>query len=169
MNQRFIIMFLGVLVLFVAGCGGEKKPDGMPAIYPTTITFTQDGSPLVGATVTLVAQDQANTQWPSGGATDNNGVLRVKTKGFDGAPVGTFKVVVTKTETEGTAVAVELSDAAGAKPAASGGDQKSYYLVEKDYRSAATTTLTLEVKSGKNAETFDLGKAIREPIPVYTN
>lgn len=164
MNQRIFIFFLSVLMLSLVGCGGVKKPAGMPALHPTTLTLTQEGTPLAGATVTLVSQNKAVSQWQSGGATDAKGVIRIKTSGFDGAPEGTFKVVVTKTETEGTATVTQSSDEAGAKPSVSGGGQKSYEVVEKEYRSAVTTKLTLEVKAGKNAETFDVGKAVREQI-----
>jgi len=169
MNQRFFISFLIVLVLFIAGCGGVKKPDGMPTLYKTTLTFTQDGTPLAEATVTLVPVEGAVT-WSAGGMTDSNGVLKVKTQTqFDGAPAGNYKITVSKTETEGKAEMVESSDAANVRPVAATGNVKTYYLVDKKYRTAKDSSLTLEVKSGKNEETFDLGPAVRELIPVYNN
>jgi len=140
----------------------------MPPLHPTALTLTQEGVPLAGASVTLSPQDASNSQWSLGGSTDSNGVLNVQTQGFKGAPAGTFKITVSKTETEGTAVAAGTSDRGGAKPAAGGGT-KSFHLVDKKYRSAGTTDLTLEVKAGRNAQTFDLGPAIREEIPVYNN
>ena len=166
--KQLLTLFSCVLILSVVGCGGSKKPPGMPPLHATTLTFTQGGTPLAGATVTLSPQDDANAQWSFGGATDNNGVLNAQTQGFDGLPEGSFKIAVTKTETEGTPAAVESSDLGGGSPAASGG-VKSFYLVDKKYRSTGTTDLILEVKPGKNAQTFDLGSAVREEIPVYKN
>jgi len=168
MNQRFFVFFLSVLMLSIVGCQGEKKPDGMPALHKTTLTFTQDGKPLADATITLMPLDAANTKWPSGGTTDSSGVLKVKTMTkYDGLPEGKYLVGVTKTETEGTAAPVESSDSPGARPAVS--TQKSYYLVEKQYRLANTSGLEVEVKPGKNEKTLEVGKAVRELIPVYTN
>jgi len=163
MNPRFFQLFLCVLMLFVVGCGGEKKPEGMPALHKTTLTFTQDGVPLADATITLNPMDAANNQWPAGGTTDSKGVLKVKTMSkFDGAPAGKFKITVSKTETEGTLTSVESSDAPGARPAA--GNVKMFNLIEKEYRFSNTTALELEVKPGKNEKTFAVGKAIREAI-----
>ena len=158
-------MFSCTLLLCAAGCGGDSKPDGMPALHSTTLTFTQGGVPLAGASVTLTPQDAANAQWPLGGATDNRGVLTVQTQGFRGAPAGLYKISVTKTETEDTGTATESSDLGGA-PAVSGGS-KTFHLVDPKFRSAATTELTLEVKPGRNTETFDLGPAVREEVPIH--
>ena len=168
MKQLFTLL-LCALILSTIGCGGTEKPDGMPPLHQTTLTFTQDGKPLAEASVTLSPQDAANTQWSLGGATDSNGVLKVQTQGFDGAPEGTYKIVVTKTETEGAGAPVESSDDASVKPSAAGSVPKSFYLVDKKYRSVGTTDLTLEVKAGKNAQTIDLGSAVREEIPVHKN
>ena len=157
-------------MLFVVGCGGEKKPDGMPALQKTTLAFVQDGSPLTDATITLVPLESENIRWPAGGTTDSQGVLQVKTMAkYDGVPAGKFKITVSKTETEGTFTPVESSDEGGARRPAATGNVKTYYLVDKKYRSADTTDLDLEIKSGTNAETFDVGKPVREQIPVYTD
>ena len=166
--KQLLILFSSALILFAVGCGGAKRPDGLPPLHPTALKFTQDGVPLAGASVTLSPQDAANAPWSLGGSTDSNGVINVQTQGFNGVPAGTYKVVVSKTETEGTAETVESSDLGGARPAAGGGP-KSFYLVDPKYRSAGTTDLLLEVKSGKNSETYELGPAVREEIPVYTN
>ena len=169
MKQRLFISLLCAVVLFVAGCNGEKRPAGMPALHKTKLTFTQGGAPLADAKITLFADNAANTQWTSGGVTDSTGAIQLKTLGkFDGVPEGTYKITVTKTETEGTAEAVEVSDNVGKKPAASSGGAKSYYLVDSKHRSAATTDFVLEVKPGTaNDKAFDLGPAFRELIPVF--
>jgi len=139
----------------------------MPPTHPTTLTFTQGGTPLEGASITLFAQETANAQWSLSGVTDSKGTVKMQTQGFDGVPEGNFKVTVTKQITEGTAATVESSDLGGSRSAASG-DQKSFHLVEKKYRSAISTDLVLEVKPGKNMPpAYDLGPAVREEIIVH--
>jgi len=166
MNQRFFHLFLCALMLFVVACGGPKKPDGMPALHKTTLTLTQDGTPLAGASVSLVPETGA-MRWPAGGITDKSGTVHIKTMAqFDGAPEGSYKVTVIKTEEEDTGEVVKMSDADG------GGTvpvMKSYYVVDKKYQTPAGSDLTLEVKPGKNTKPFDVGKAIREPVPVSSN
>jgi len=147
------------LILFFAGCDGARKPDGMPALHQTTLTFTQAGAPLAEASIRLSSQDPANAMWSSGGMTDGRGVLRVQTDGFDGVPAGTFTVVVSKVVTEGTRI---VSEEEGADSGL-----RSFHVVDAKYRSPATSDLTLEVTSGRNAETFDLGPAVREEVRTY--
>ena len=163
MKQSFIL-FSCALILLAVGCG-EKRPDGLPPLHPTALTFTQGGVPLAGASVTLTPMDATNSQWALGGATDSKGVLNVQTQGFKGAPAGNYKVSVLKTETEGTPAAASIDPDAPAPPDTS----KQFHLVDAKYRSLGTTDLTLEVKAGKNAQTFELGAAVREEIPVYRN
>jgi len=137
----------------------------MPPLHSTTLTFTQGGVPLADAAVTLTALETVNAQWSLGGTTDGKGVLRVQTQGFNGAPAGKYKIVVSKVETEGTTEVVEITNHDAPPPTTN--NTKSFYLVDKKYRSVSSTDLTLEVKSGKNEETFDLGPSVREEIPVY--
>jgi hypothetical protein len=162
--KQLLTLFPCVLILLATGCG-QKLPDGMPPLHPTTLTFTQGGVPLADAGVTLFAQEPANAQWSLGGTTDSRGMLRVQTQGFNGAPAGNFKIVVSKVETEDTGERIEITDHDAPRPTTN--NSKSFYLVDAKYRSVGTTDLTLEVKAGKNAETFDLGTAVREEIPVY--
>ena len=169
MKQSFIL-FSCALILATVGCGGEQRPDGMPPLNRTTLTFTQGGAPLTGATVTLSPQDGGDlSQWTYGGVTDNNGVVNVLTNGFNGVPVGTFRVAVLKIEHEGGATGEPQfsNDDRGVPAAAS--TARSFHVVDPKFRSVATTDLTLEVRSGRNSQTFDLGSAIREVIPVFTN
>lgn len=167
--EGIIFLFLTGIGMLFCGCGGDKRPEGMPELKPVTLTITQDGAPLTNASVTLIAQDSANAIWPAGGTTNSSGVLKVKTMSkFDGAPIGKYKIVVEKTETTGADTAVESSDEAGATAAKS--DVKSYNLVESQFRSAASTPLELEVTaSGGNSQKFDVGKAVREPIQVHND
>ena len=155
-NFPFSICIMISMLLF-AGCGGELKPDGLPKLYPLTLTLTQDGTPLAGASVALFADD-GEAKWTIGGTTDASGKMSPMTHGkFPGIPDGTYKVCVRKIE----AVA----------PAERSGDSESqpvnsveYDLVDIRLQSPVTTTLTLEAGPGKKSATLDVGKPIREQI-----
>jgi len=61
----------------LVGCGGEKKPVGFPPIYPVTLHVTQEGKPLEGASVALVAPD-GSVPWVVGGTTDADGNVKLR-------------------------------------------------------------------------------------------
>jgi len=86
---------------FIIGCGGDPRPAGMPRLYPVSIVVIQDGAPLTNATVQLIPEDEANSRWGPMGMTNASGVAAMRTNArYDGAPLGTYKVVVSKTEME---------------------------------------------------------------------
>jgi len=98
--NRTIISFIALsLVVFpLTGCS-EKRPDGMPKLYPASITVTMDGTPLAAAMVQLYAEDSANSQWGPGGITTASGIAELQTNGrYQGAPLGVYKVAVSKQE-----------------------------------------------------------------------
>ena len=100
MTYRFVVFscLSASIVLMLSGCGGERLPPGIPKLYPATLTVMQDGNPLAGAEVIIINTDPA-VNWPAGGITDQNGVLRLRTMGrYDGAPAGTYIVSVSKRE-----------------------------------------------------------------------
>jgi len=145
--------FLGVLLLFATSGCGEKYPEGMPKLVKVSLTFTQEGQPLQGATVSLFSEDP-NFQWAVGGSTDNSGVAVLKTHGsYAGAPEGRFKICVRKYVREG-----ELQTMAnpGAPP------PMDYNFVDAQYANKNDTPLSIEIKSGAKYEPFDLGPAVKE-------
>ncbi|MDR2704683.1 MAG: carboxypeptidase-like regulatory domain-containing protein [Planctomycetaceae bacterium] len=148
MNIFKQILFLIFLVL-VVGCSGEQRPEGMPTLYPCTITITQDGKPLAGAMVTLYTESSEDRRWSSGGTTNPQGVISIKVLGkYLGAPAGTYKVTVEKQEIENV-------------------DSNSYYhisLVETQYIKVQDTPLKIEVTPQGVNQTFDVGKPIQKRI-----
>lgn len=87
-SRIFLFSYIAVSLLFVTGCG-ERLPPGMPKLYKTIITITQDGKPLEGAQVIAVSEDFANAPWTSGGITDATGIVELKTEGrYSGIPIG---------------------------------------------------------------------------------
>ena len=147
------------LVPFFFGCG-EKKPDGMPKIYPCTITITQENSPLEGASVLLISDDPVLGKWSVAGTTDASGNAVIKTHAkFSGAPAGQYVVVVSKEEYVAEAAAkTDNRDDVTITP------QTLYYLVDQKFSQKETSPLkfTMEAKSTK--ATFDTGKKVREKL-----
>ncbi|MDR0703577.1 MAG: carboxypeptidase-like regulatory domain-containing protein [Planctomycetaceae bacterium] len=142
------ILFLIFLVLMV-GCMREQRPEGMPTLYPCTITIIQDGKPLAGAMVTLYTESSEDRRWPPGGTTNPQGVISIKVLGkYSGAPAGTYKVTVEKQETENV-------------------DSNSYYtisLVETQYINVQDTPLKIDVTPQGVNQTFDVGKPVQKRI-----
>ncbi len=162
--SRILIPVL-LLTVFV-GCGKEKRPEGLPDLYPFSVKILQDGAPLEGANVTLITDDSALMRWPCGGNTDANGVAKLNTYGFDGAPAGKFRVTVTKTETSGG----PQSDEEAAKLMQEGGvnTSTSFDLVDPVYKNQDKTPLAVEVVASKTATVaeFDVGESTRQEIKM---
>ncbi|MBQ9126811.1 MAG: hypothetical protein IJY15_03515, partial [Thermoguttaceae bacterium] len=95
--------------------------------------------------------------------TNADGVVELRTNGYPGAPVGSFKVVVMKTETIGGAQTPEETQRQ--MEGENFGAEETFDLIAPQYRDQTQTPLTLEVKAGKNeTQEFDVGAPVREPI-----
>lgn len=159
-----VIAFLLGIVFSIGGCSQQKRPDGMPELYPCTITITQDGKPFEGAIVRLYSNDVV---FHVSGTTNASGTAVMLTHGeFKGAPEGTYKVTVSKEEKE--FIEPESVTAAREKAKEQGEafeepalPYKFYSYVEKEYTSKETTPLEITVSKGKNDQTFAAGKAER--------
>jgi hypothetical protein len=149
-----------ILILFFAtftGCGQRsQRPDDLPQLSPCKITVTQDGVPLQEANVVMFSKETSVKYRNATGMTDNNGIAEMRTYGFSGVPVGVYKIMVKKTILEG---AKEYVDELGT-PQVSGG--KDYNLVNQKYQDEKTTDLEIEVTSGNNEISIDVGKPVHE-------
>ncbi|EMI17963.1 hypothetical protein RMSM_05108 [Rhodopirellula maiorica SM1] len=172
MKKLNLYLFQSVMmttVLLINGCG-ESRPDGMPELYPATVTITQAGNPLSDATVTLYPNDSALRRWTVGGRTDATGTatLTTHTK-YDGAPAGSFKVMVNKTETEGDPIPkhpganATQDQLAAYDRAMKTGSFMVYQVVAEEFRTAGNTPLSIEITAdGENAFIEDIGEAVQE-------
>jgi len=160
---RFVALLalLGTICCMQGCTGGDSKPEGLPDLHAVTLTVTQDGSPLAGASVQLVPADPSSNKWVSGGTTDADGNAEIKTHGkFPGAPAGKYKVTISKTLTE------DLNPEADANDPMAEKKTKIYDLVDLKFGAAATTTAEIEVVAGSNSpEPIDVGAAIKEAQP----
>jgi hypothetical protein len=142
-------------------------PDGMPPLHPTKITIKQEGSPLAGATVSLVNAADPHYRWVVGGRTDANGLCQINTHGqYPGAPEGKYKVIVYKTitlesETRQQPIPSD-TQAARAYYDKIATEEKSYDIVDIKYKKADTTDLEIEIKRGSNIQEFDVGRAVKQ-------
>ena len=177
-----IYCVLFALTLSFSGCGGEQLPPGMPKLYPATLTVMQDGKPLAGARVTMMNTDP-EVNWPTGGTTDNNGVIRLMTMGrYNGAPAGTYRVYVSKIEMP------EIPDILRSDPP-SGPDgrpdqdvrqeynrlvreinENSFYVVDPKFAltpgNEGSTGLEVEIAPSNFRVTVDVSPAVRIPAPA---
>ena len=164
MNRRLSSIFLLLLATsLMTGCG-ERLPDGMPRLYPASITVTQEGTPLAEAVVQLVSEDPANASWGAGGTTNESGIAVLRTNGkYNGAPLGTYKVTVSKMEQD-----------PHPNPELKGGGEdevrrylavartlRTYRLIEPQYSSLNDTPLRVEIIPNERTYAIDAGKKIR--------
>jgi hypothetical protein len=188
MNNRNVLfvwtgLFAAVAVL-CSGCGGQRLPSDLPKLYPTVITVIQDGNPLAGALVTMINVDKS-VGWSCVAMTDASGRATMVTNGmYAGTPEGTYKVTVSKHETETSgadalqalyATAPDPSDFEAhqgwlmrneARIAAAQARQTAvvYTLVDPVFTDVDTTTLEVTITPGgrnANQHTLDVGAAIR--------
>lgn len=141
----------------IIGCKNDR-PEGMPALVPVVLTFTQEGVPCEKASVSLIPDE--SSRWPIGGSTDAQGKVELKTYGkFPGVPEGNYTVTVSKVEREVQQDAPAPKSQYDAKP------EVNYNLIDVSYGAKATSKLRVEVQKGKkDYPVFELGPKIREKL-----
>ena len=155
---------LAVALLGMAGCGGEKRPDGFPRLYPLTIHVTQEGKPLEGATIALVTPD-GTVPWAVAGTTDAEGNAKMMTQGkYPGAPEGKFNVQILKTVYEGQQEYLDVLNAEG-PAAAQRVEVNVFQYVEDAYTSITNTPVKVEVTKSTKILEVDAGPAVKIQKP----
>jgi 5-hydroxyisourate hydrolase-like protein (transthyretin family) len=142
---------ISILFIFSFGCNKNvpPRPEGLPSLYPCKIMVTFGGVPIRGVRVVLVPQTD-NERWRPSGLTDSEGNVELSSSyGFDGAPVGVYKVSFSLVQEP------DEEEARRGEPIIS--------LIPLKY-SQDKTTETIEIKSGKNNFNFQLD-AGEEPVP----
>lgn len=157
MNKIVFIPCLIIQCICISGCSKSSLPEGFPKLYPCEITVNQGGTPLEGATVTLMPKDPANV-YSSSGTTDASGKAVLKTYGHAGAPMGKSAIVVTKAIDEGGTPVYDPDTGNFVRNAGA----STYSYVEKDYTKKETTVLEIEIQKGKNEKAVDVGKAVHD-------
>jgi hypothetical protein len=152
-------MFLIICIGIMSGCN-EKLPEGLPALFPATLTITLEGKPFANAMVSLSSADGSHL-WTSGGITDKNGQLIVYTHGkYQGIPAGKYKVTVdciTSDEPIPQNPTMEQIEEHNRK-------HPSFRIVPLEYMEKNKTPLEIEVVQGKNTLTLDIPKKVKLKI-----
>jgi len=157
--RTILILSLFLALLLYTGCNrNDGRPADMPKLYPVTISIIQDGQPLDGATVTLIAKTPAVAQYgTSSGTTTATGTATIRTYGYDGVPIGDYTVLVEKRVTEGEREIIQ--EGMGVVGTIGG---RVFQLVNTQFTAQATTPLSISVAERRGAtETFDVGAAVR--------
>ncbi|MDR1290627.1 MAG: hypothetical protein LBK06_05445 [Planctomycetaceae bacterium] len=155
-RSLFFVTIIFSIALFV-GCEHSSKPSDLPVLYPCTLTFTQEGIPLVGAIIELAAQDANDTKYVPVQHTADDGTAKMSTYGFAGVPAGKYKIIVTKiVEDE---IAVQDKDTGETIFVGS----ERHRTIDAIYSDVKTTPLEVEVtgKEKNTKQTFDVGKAVK--------
>lgn len=162
--MRLKMLALLLTVLLLPSCQKEQRPEGLPELYPFSVKIIQDDAPLADANVTLITDDSSLLRWPCGGNTDENGIARLNTYGFDGAPAGQFRVTVFKTETEGESP----EQAAQMMQEGTVDASKTFDLIDPIYKNQNKTPLVVEVLPTKEnpIPEFNIGKSVKTEIKL---
>ena len=152
--RTFITLLSIVSITFLSGCdSGPPRPADLPTLHRVTLTITQEGTPLAEADVVLTST-MPQTYSLASGTTDANGVVLLRTYGFDGVPAGRYTITVSKVAIEG---GTEQQD--GPATIIIGG--QIYQYVAADYLDVGTSPLSIEV-AGRMEQAFDIGAAVRQ-------
>jgi hypothetical protein len=129
----------------------------MPDLQPLAFTVTQQGVPLEGATVQLIAADPNNSRWASGGVTDAQGQVSLKTLGqYEGVVPGTYKVTIYKMVFDGDSPPVAVDSPS------TGGTSKAFLVVDPKYQAETTTPVKIDVAKGVDTlPAIDIGAAVK--------
>jgi len=100
MNSWKSVFAMGIGMILVIGCG-PTRPDGIPKLYPATVTVQNGASPIAEANILLVAQGGGHSgSWAVAGITNASGVAVITTSQGEwrgnGAPEGEYRVYITK-------------------------------------------------------------------------
>lgn len=158
-EKIFFVLCIVLGSCLLNGCGPEK-PEGLPTLYPLTLTVTQDGKPAADVMVSLRSTNPGMV-WTVGGKTNSDGNTQLMTHGqYVGVPEGKYKVVLSKTENEGYEEYIKAKDryddAAAAKI-----DVKFYSVIDTEYNSPQTTPIEIEVTRKTKSLTIDGGPIVR--------
>jgi len=122
--------------LFFVSCGGPSKK-----LNPVEGQVLYKGQPLAEATVSFHPRQGEKNPTPSTGVTDEQGIFRLQTGNYEGAPVGDYAVTVIKSVTVG---------GGGKGKRFSTAPPETTDALKGAYADSKKTTLSATVKDGEN-------------------
>ncbi|MDR1959228.1 MAG: carboxypeptidase-like regulatory domain-containing protein [Planctomycetaceae bacterium] len=166
--QKLKTLILLSVVFSFFGCG-EKLPPGMPKLYETVLTITQDGSPLANANVLVISEDYTAVPYSAGGQTDPSGNVRLLTEGkYRGIPEGKYLVAVSKTEADDIEKPATFNSEEEIKAYLAEVEKHSFVVVSEEFSDSAKSPLRLEVLKKRTTAAFDVSPKVRLKPPVDT-
>ncbi len=98
-RRSFLFAFASAALLFPSCQRLPDRPEDLPELFPVEIVATFGGKPIKDVTVNMTPVDPTLKKWKSGGRTNEEGKVVVKT-GFyyEGAPQGEFRLSFQKLE-----------------------------------------------------------------------
>jgi hypothetical protein len=159
--RKIIYIILLIFITSIVSCGDKSRPSDLPPLYSCMVIATQNGKPIEEAMIMFESTDSVGVKYSAAAITGANGTALMKTYGFQGVPVGKYKVVITKIVSE--AAEYKLNESTGKEEAV---NSKRYRLVESQFTSAETTPHEIEItgKEKNITKTFDVGKAVKDFI-----
>jgi hypothetical protein len=157
------VIYFALTLIFIAGCGGTKKPDGFPQLVLHAIIVKNNGMPEKDVMIVLLPQD-ASGSLAVGGTTDSSGKAILATSQGSyiqlGCPVGKYKTVLTKNVRPSFEVSSEeydkMTDAQRAEYGAKMEMKKLSVIIPKSLTLPTTTTLIIDISDSNKETTVDL-------------
>ena len=141
MSQKLVLLSVILAFFLCGGCSQDNRPEGLPKLYPVTLTILQDDQPLYNALVFLHTENESDAKWTVSSVTDAEGKAIIVTHGqFRGSPAGKFKVCVRKAEVDEE----------------SRGVPKLIHYVDTKFGDPKKTPLEIEVPESKKMTTLTL-------------
>ena len=168
MNNSPLFSLLLIAVLAAAfGCEERPHSDQMPDLLPAKFKLIQEGTPVEGAIVRMYTTEHHYGVY---GKSDADGIVELKTNNDDnkGAPVGKYKVTVSKVEITPSKFGEEMpseTKAAQEWQANRNAEYRpSFDLVNWAYKKQTTTNLTVAIKQDGSVDPpeLELGPPTRD-------
>lgn len=146
-NSLVVSWLLGGSLALLAGCGSSVDPD-LPALVPVSGQVTLDGAPLSDAYVAFMPEGDTPGRG-SGATTGEDGRYELESQHGEGAPVGQYRVTVSKLVNPDGSVFVPTDEIS---PMDSGARE----IVPRRWSDPEITPLTAEVPEGGGSLDFEL-------------
>ena len=81
---------------FVSACRKADYPAGFPKIHPIQLKVVENGTPVEGVQVVVHYSDSNLAKWRTSAFSGPDGVVKLMTRGFEGAPEGDAVLLLEK-------------------------------------------------------------------------
>ena len=154
--HRCQYLFLLFTTLLLCGCGDSTRPKDLPSLFACTVSVIQDGKPLEEARVEF--HTEGEQKYLPVAYTDASGLAVMQTHGFPGAPIGKYKITVSKNIEDDV---VYQTGEEGEQVVAS---SNVYKTIEDQYSSVATTPHEVEVGRKTPRIEVNVGNTVKKKL-----